>query len=95
MWEDEHARLGEKIGIDVGGFDNGQNLAVDQIKHGLPDLGGDGFEPVRLRTVVQFIWRWTKPYFEQLLRACGILSASARVKKWGILTFKWRTRIEV
>jgi hypothetical protein len=43
--EDEHARLRQEVGIDVFGLDDRENLAVNQIKHVLPDLHGHLFEP--------------------------------------------------
>jgi hypothetical protein len=36
MGKDEHAGFGEKVGIDMLGFNDGKNLAIDQVEHLLP-----------------------------------------------------------
>ena len=63
MGKDEHARLRKKIGIDVLTFDDGQNFAVDEVKHALPDFGGHGLESIRFGTSLKSVGRGTEPYF--------------------------------
>jgi hypothetical protein len=61
--EDEHARLGKEVGIDMLGFDDRQDLAIDEIQHLLPGVSGDGLQSER----TGFSWKVgggrAEPYF--------------------------------
>jgi hypothetical protein len=61
--EDKHARFREEIGIYIFGLDNRQDFAIDQIKHCLPDFGGDSLESRWFGAALKGIGRWTEPYF--------------------------------
>ena len=42
--KDEHAGLGEKIGIHMFRLNDGQDFAVDEVQHVLPDFRGHGLK---------------------------------------------------
>ena len=67
--EDEHARLREKVGIDVLRLNDRQNLAVDKVQHLLPDLSRHLLETKRTGLTGQVGSRGAEPYFQKLLRA--------------------------
>ena len=66
--EDEHARLGEQIGIHMLGVKNGQDFAVDHVQHINPGVGGNGLQPIGFCTVWKSIGARGQPNLEQLLR---------------------------
>lgn len=74
--EDEHAGLGEQIGVDVVRFDDGQDLAVDQVQHALPDGGADCLQTIFLGAGGQSIRARGEPDLEELL---GALKGVGRV----------------
>ena len=60
--EDEHARLGEQVGIHVAGLNDREHLAVDQIQHLLPGILGHGLEAKRRGRRRQRLLRGREPY---------------------------------
>lgn len=48
VWPNEHAGFGEQVGVDMVGFEDRQDFAVDEIKHALPRLGGYHLQTTRL-----------------------------------------------
>lgn len=48
VWKDEHARLREKVSINMFGFDDRKNLAIDQIQHFLPCFARHRFQSILL-----------------------------------------------
>jgi hypothetical protein len=60
--ENKHARLGEQVGVDVAGLNDGQNLAVDQVKHLLPGILGNSLQAQRGGRRRKRLLRWAEPY---------------------------------
>jgi hypothetical protein len=63
MGPDEHARLGKQVGIDIIRFDNRQDLAVDQVKHILPDVRRHCLEASGNCRPTDIIGAGTEPHF--------------------------------
>ena len=61
--ENEHARLGEKISVHMLRLDDGEDLAVDQIKHLFPHISRDFLEPKGAGLARQVGGRRAEPYF--------------------------------
>jgi hypothetical protein len=91
--EDEHARLGEQVSIDVLRLNDGQDLAVDEVEHLLPDLSRHLLEAQWAGLTRQVGGRRAEPYFQELL---GTLEGVGRVEvDGGFLVDSQRGRANV
>lgn len=68
MRPDEHAGLRQEIGIHILGRDNGQDLAIDNVQHLLPNIFRDRLQTKMVRGA-QILWRGSKPDLQELLGA--------------------------
>ncbi|RII21950.1 hypothetical protein CUC08_Gglean001120 [Alternaria sp. MG1] len=75
--EDEHARLGQEVCIDMLRLDDGENLAVDQIEHVLPGIRRHLLQSSWTGLSRQFSSGSAEPYLQELL---GTLERVGRVE---------------
>ncbi|KAJ2962266.1 hypothetical protein NQ176_g10945 [Zarea fungicola] len=68
--EDKHAGLGQEVGVDSIGLEDGEDLAVDHVEHGLPGLLVDSLEAEGGGIDGEVVGTGGEPNLEELLGAC-------------------------
>lgn len=75
--KDKHARLGQEVGVDGVGLEDGEDLAVDHVEHGLPRLLVDGLEAEGRGIDGKGVGAGSKPHLKKLLGSYRLVSVGS------------------